>query len=218
MGDDYEIRPKKFRKRKKGEGDEIFNMLAKDRAILDLGHDKGLRCKTCGKWRAWRDIHTKYEPRGTDYHRLWFCPDCGDMLKEDNVSDLSIQHSTDEQRVVVFSGDRNWTDVAHVARVLERYDPFHTTIRHGACRGLDRIAGELAKNLGFEVDAMPADWDKHHRAAGAIRNQAMLDKEPKPVRVHLFHDDLENSKGTKRMAEQAKRAGVPRTLHMHKRV
>ena len=85
--------------------------------------------------------------------------------------------------------------------------PLKTTIIHGAAKGADRIAGEIAVGLGFnEVIAVPANWDKHHRAAGPIRNQVMLDM--KPDLVLAFHDDPNLGKGTADMVSRARRAGV----------
>jgi hypothetical protein len=52
--------------------------------------------------------------------------------------------------------------------------PPGTTIIHGAARGADSIAGDVAAELGFTVRAYPADWSAHGRAAGPIRNAAML--------------------------------------------
>jgi hypothetical protein len=56
------------------------------------------------------------------------------------------------------------------------------------------------------VAVFPADWETHGRAAGPIRNQAMLD-EGKPYLVIAFWDG--KSKGTLDMISRATRAGVP---------
>jgi hypothetical protein len=53
-------------------------------------------------------------------------------------------------------------------------------VRHGGCRGADAAAARAAKvyfaetGLGGEVEEWPADWKKHGKAAGPIRNRAML--------------------------------------------
>lgn len=49
-----------------------------------------------------------------------------------------------------------------------------TVLRHGACRGADTWAAASAKAMGLVVEAWPADWDKHGRSAGPIRNRSML--------------------------------------------
>jgi len=90
--------------------------------------------------------------------------------------------------------------------VLANY-PAGTVVIHGAQRGADTIAGEIAEAMGFEVIPYPADWHKHGRAAGPIRNQQMLD-EGKPTEVAAFHNDLAHSKGTGDMVRRARRAGL----------
>ena len=48
-------------------------------------------------------------------------------------------------------------------------------IVHGCAYGADTMAGEWAKARNIQTDEYPADWDKHGRKAGHIRNQEMLD-------------------------------------------
>lgn len=45
---------------------------------------------------------------------------------------------------------------------------------HGACRGADTICARVAQLYGAETDAHPADWKKHGKAAGPVRNREML--------------------------------------------
>lgn len=117
----------------------------------------------------------------------------------------------------IFSGDRNWVDQDAVESIMRKYAP--DVVIEGQAPGLDRIAGIIAEELKREGivlfhHAMPADWDKYHRAAGPIRNKAMLqlllDYEQKgyEVIIFVFHDDLKSSKGTKNMAKQALAAGI----------
>lgn len=60
----------------------------------------------------------------------------------------------------------------------------------------------------FEHLKFKADWLSYAKAAGPIRNKKMLD-EGKPDLVIAFHDDIDNSKGTKHMVGIAKKARVP---------
>lgn len=82
------------------------------------------------------------------------------------------------------------------------------TIIHGACRGADTLAGEVAIEEGMRILLYPAQWTKYGPAAGPIRNQQMLD-EGKPDVVVAYHDDLLTSKGTKDMIERASKAKLP---------
>lgn len=74
----------------------------------------------------------------------------------------------------------------------------HLALRRGTC-------AIRPAQLGFEVAACPADWKKHGKAAGPIRNQSML-TEHKPDLVIAF--PLGESKGTRDMIRKAKAAGI----------
>jgi len=107
---------------------------------------------------------------------------------------------------VLVCGGREWADPWPILRELRRL-PLESTIIHGDARGADRLGGEIAMGLGFsEVLAVPANWDKHHRAAGPIRNKRMLDMGLDLVLA--FHENIDASKGTKHMVDIARRAGV----------
>jgi hypothetical protein len=85
--------------------------------------------------------------------------------------------------------------------------PPGTTIIEGAAPGADQLAGRFGRQLGFSVTEYPPDWAKYGRAAGPIRNKQML-VDGQPDRVAAFHDDIENSKGTKNMLGLALAAGT----------
>lgn len=108
--------------------------------------------------------------------------------------------------IVLICGDRNWDNF----KVIENFIltlPKGTTIIEGDCRGVDKISGYLARKHGLEVIAVRAKWEIYGLAAGPIRNKEMLDKY-KPDLVVAFHNNVENSKGTKNMVEQAAKAGI----------
>ena len=46
---------------------------------------------------------------------------------------------------------------------------------HGGARGADRTIGRAAFQLGWSVEVLPADWRRHGRAAGPIRNRKLLE-------------------------------------------
>ena len=46
---------------------------------------------------------------------------------------------------------------------------------HGGARGADRTIGRVANQLGWPVEVLPADWRRHGRAAGPIRNRELLE-------------------------------------------
>ena len=81
-------------------------------------------------------------------------------------------------------------------------------IIHGAARGADSIAGAVASRFeGVKVEEYPAEWKKHGKKAGPLRNIRML-QEGQPELVVAFHDDLANSKGTRHMATIAAKQGL----------
>lgn len=112
---------------------------------------------------------------------------------------------------VLVTGDRNWTwkgiiqEQLHSLKEEDYFDPL--VVVHGAARGADTLAGEAAATLGLLVEAHPARWEEHGRAAGPIRNREMLNSGIDLVLA--FHSDLASSKGTKDMVFIANKEGVP---------
>jgi hypothetical protein len=114
---------------------------------------------------------------------------------------------------LLICGDRNWSDKKFIKLKMSKLQA-GTIVVHGAAKGADSLAGEVAEEMGFEVHPYPAAWGVFGRAAGPIRNTQMLDEES-PDAVWGFHDWIENSKGTRDMMRQAQRRGVPFVLFSH---
>lgn len=108
---------------------------------------------------------------------------------------------------ILVCGDRNWSDSQAIERELSKL-PSDSLIIHGACRGADELAAQIAVRLGLKVLAFPAEWHRYGRAAGPIRNRRMLG-EGRPDWVLAFHRDLARSKGTANMIALARKAGIP---------
>lgn len=126
-----------------------------------------------------------------------------------HVSDL-VREATDMSFVLI-TGDRNWKDSRFILDVL-RKRPI-TKVINGACRGADNDSSWACRQLSIPYEEVPADWKTYGKAAGPIRNREMLKR--KPDEVLAFHDDFENSKGTKDMCQAAKQVGIPVTLFSH---
>lgn len=109
--------------------------------------------------------------------------------------------------IVIICGDRNWTDEDTIDEYIKTLPP-KSTIIHGNCRGVDKIAAKLGTIRGHRVIPNSAEWNKYGRWAGPIRNRHMLE-EGKPDLVVAFHDDLSQSKGTSDMLGQAEARGIP---------
>lgn len=109
---------------------------------------------------------------------------------------------------VLVCGSRSWTNREVIREQLSQL-PADTVVIHGDCRGADRLAAGVAAELGFDIEAYPADWEEFGRAAGPIRNDDML-YEGKPDRVIAFHHELNPTQGgTGDMIRKARRHGIP---------
>lgn len=107
---------------------------------------------------------------------------------------------------VLVCGGRDFSDSELLYSVLTYAHKNYfeiTTIIEGDAKGADRMAGYWAKKNKIKNEKYPADWAKHGRAAGPIRNKQMLD-EGRPDLVLAFP----GGKGTENMIKQAERAGV----------
>lgn len=107
---------------------------------------------------------------------------------------------------ILMFGDRNWTDFETIINVVNWIHTNYpeSTIIHGAARGADKLSAEIAQNWPtgkFIVKPFPAKWNIYGRRAGPIRNQQMIDEGSIDL-AFGFHNDIENSKGTKDMRDR----------------
>lgn len=95
--------------------------------------------------------------------------------------------------------------------VLAPYSEYQNdcVLVHGAATGADTMAGKIAKELGWQVEEYPADWNKHGKAAGPIRNQQMVDL---GADICLAFP-LGESRGTRHCMKAAERAGIKVVNH-----
>ena len=105
---------------------------------------------------------------------------------------------------IVVTGSRDWTDTARIRRALQAVPGGPHVLLHGDCRGADRIAAGIARNLCWKVEAFPARWDLYGKAAGPIRNREMLEERPDLVLAF----PLPGSQGTADCVEKALRLGL----------
>lgn len=76
---------------------------------------------------------------------------------------------------VLACGSRGWDDRETVFQTLRLFQGRgEVIILHGDARGADRMAGDVATELGFIVEVDPADWNHDGRAAGYRRNARMV--------------------------------------------
>lgn len=116
-------------------------------------------------------------------------------------------------------GSRDYVDRDQVTAVLGGIADNYLTdnprgsliIVHGDAPGADRLADAACRQLqkeGFDVQAEPhpADWDRHGKGAGPIRNQEMADA---GADLCIAFSDQPVTKGTSDMVKRAKGAGIP---------
>jgi hypothetical protein len=97
---------------------------------------------------------------------------------------------------ILVTGSREWTDRAAIEKALIRLarlidaerpsgnyfayiqrEPLtaQVTVVHGSYRGADTLADAVASELGWTVEAHPADWVLYGDDAGPIRNTEMVE-------------------------------------------
>lgn len=106
---------------------------------------------------------------------------------------------------ILICGSRNWTDKERIKEEVEsliKQDYYIECIIEGEANGADKLGREVGEELKIPVIPFPADWEKHGKAAGHIRNQQMLD-EGSPDYILAFHENIEQSKGTLNMLQKA---------------
>lgn len=73
---------------------------------------------------------------------------------------------------IIVTGGRDYNDWVMFQDVLISFNP--SLIIQGGASGADKMAKEWARLNNIECETVEADWDKHGKAAGPIRNKQML--------------------------------------------
>lgn len=110
---------------------------------------------------------------------------------------------------LLICGDRNWTNSQLIEDLFWHLKP--KMLIAGGARGADIKAERIAVRLTVPHRIFPAQWDKHGRSAGPIRNQQMID-EGRPDLIVAFHNHIEQSAGTADMLMKAERQSIPYAL------
>lgn len=109
------------------------------------------------------------------------------------------------------TGSRNYDDFNEMYWILKtivselKIEPSQSAIIHGNSRGADKIAGYVGRNLGFNIEVYPANWDKYGKVAGPIRNREMVNSGVDLVLAF----PIGNSYGTRNAIKEAKKKQIP---------
>lgn len=109
-------------------------------------------------------------------------------------------------RRILVCGSRDYDNYDKIEKTVRDFLNSDTIFIQGGAPGADTLAGLIAKNNGVHCAQVDALWNKFGRAAGPLRNAAMLALEPEIV--FAFYTDKLKSKGTANMVKQAKDAGI----------
>lgn len=112
--------------------------------------------------------------------------------------------------IVIIAGSRDICGLAslrYVEKAMSRIRANPTEIVSGGASGIDFLGEVWAKNHAVPVRRFPADWLKHGRRAGFIRNSAMVQyaKKHKGALVAVW-DGVSN--GTRDTISKAREAGL----------
>jgi hypothetical protein len=110
--------------------------------------------------------------------------------------------------------DLSWPQQRIAAELLARSSGrlVHLLL-HGGARGADAAIGRAAQQLGWSAAVMPAQWERHGRAAGPIRNRELLQQAIAKAVAHTSPGSLASvlvvafpgGPGTASLVQQARR-------------
>jgi len=104
---------------------------------------------------------------------------------------------------VIIAGSRNLSSLypySFVESVIEQSGFEITEVVSGGCRGADASGERWAKANNIPVKLFPADWKKHGKAAGPIRNEEMAKYADALIAIKV-----NNSRGTTSMINLAEK-------------
>jgi hypothetical protein len=109
---------------------------------------------------------------------------------------------------ILVCGGRDYKNKQKVFKALDLFFPHECeeeplSIIEGGATGADELARLWAESNNIEYHHCPADWEKHGKSAGPIRNQEMLDTY-KPDIVLAF----KGGRGTQNMIDKAMKKGI----------
>jgi len=104
---------------------------------------------------------------------------------------------------VIVAGSRSITDYEKVKQILDTSPYKITCLVNGLANGVDTLAYHWAKENKIKIDCYPANWYKHGKGAGFMRNYQMAHNADACI---VIWDG--NSPGSKHMIQTAKKLNL----------
>ena len=105
---------------------------------------------------------------------------------------------------MIIGGSRGFSDYLLLEKTILEFilteNISRLEIVTGMCRGADRLGERFAKQYGVDLLYYPADWNKHGKSAGFIRNEEMAKNSTHCI---VFWDG--SSRGSMHMINLAKK-------------
>ena len=124
---------------------------------------------------------------------------------------------------LLVSGARDWpyekvlvTALDDIALKLKEKKLVISELVEGGAKGADTMARNWAKTCDLKINTFNADWKKFGKAAGPIRNTAMVKYVSSSGIVVAFHSDITKSKGALSLVGIAKKHNLTVWLVNHK--
>lgn len=110
---------------------------------------------------------------------------------------------------LIIAGTRTFDDYGLLCESIDRMNGVEEIISGGAS-GADSLGELYAKANELSIKRFPADWNKHGKSAGYIRNKEMAEYATHCI---VFWDGI--SKGSKHMIDLAKEKGLTTTVILY---
>lgn len=105
---------------------------------------------------------------------------------------------------VIIAGSRTIHRYDILLEMIEECGWNITTVLSGGAKGVDALGERYAEEMNIKLEVYPANWQKHGKAAGPIRNRLMAERADALIAIMDGY-----SKGTGNMIETAAKLGLP---------
>jgi recombinational DNA repair protein (RecF pathway) len=112
----------------------------------------------------------------------------------------------------IIAGSRSITDYDVIKKYIKVFEETHGKISlviSGTAKGVDELGERYANENNIPLSRFPADWDKHGKKAGILRNIEMANNANALI---AFWDG--KSKGTKHMIDTASKKHLIISAHV----